>query len=215
MKRSTSTLRWGTTLAVAAASALLVSPADASAIDLTASAGFVKRSLASTDYKTSFAWQLNGDLTFFPMLMMGPYITFASTTPDIAGASSISFRTIGARVKLKVPLPGPVQPFGVAGAGWAHGDFPDQTLRVCLDGSCATRTVPSATANFAEFLVGGGLIWTPAAPLAFTAEFNWRPTTGYTNDTYENQIQTGQTSAPEPSRNGVAWVGLLGVGLSF
>jgi hypothetical protein len=75
--------------------------------------------------------------------------------------------------------------------------------------------VPSATANFAEFLVGGGLIWTPAAPLAFIAEFNWRPTTGYTNDTYENQVQSGQTSAPEPSRNGVAWVGLLGIGLSF
>jgi opacity protein-like surface antigen len=205
----------GVSLVLAAASALVASRADASAIDVTASAGFVKRSLASTDYKTGFTWQLNGDLTFFPMLMLGPYIAFSSTTPDIEGASSIAFRTIGARVKLKLPLPGPVQPFGVAGAGWAHGDFPDQTLQVCVNGQCATRTVPSATANFAEFLLGGGLIWTPAEPLAFTAEFNWRPTTGYTNDTYENQVQSGQTSAPEPSRNGVAWVGLLGVGLSF
>ena len=215
MKRLTKKLRWGASFAVAAASVLVVSRADASAIDLTASGGFVKRSLSNTDYNTSFTWQLNGDLTFFPMLMMGPYIAFASSTPDIDGASSISFRTLGARVKLKIPLPGPVQPFGVAGAGWAHGDFPDQTVRVCFNGSCATRTVPSATADFAEFLVGGGLIWTPAAPLAFTAEFNWRPTTGYTNDTYENQIQSGQTSAPSPSRNGVAWVGLLGIGLSF
>jgi hypothetical protein len=118
-------------------------------------------------------------------------------------------------VKLKIPLPGPVQPFGVAGAGWAHGDFPDQSLQVCVSGTCATRTVPSATANFAEFLLGGGLIWTPAEPLAFTAEFNWRPTTGYANDVYENQVQSGQASAPEPSRNGVAWVGLLGVGISL
>jgi hypothetical protein len=215
MKRTTM-MRWGASLILATTIALVASPARASAIDLTASAGFVKRSLAETDYKTGFTWQLNGDLTFFPMLMMGPYIAFASTTPDLDGATSISFRTIGARLKLKIPLPGPVQPFGVAGAGWAHGDFPDQRLQVCVDGrGCIGRTVPSATANFAEFLVGGGLIWTPAAPLAFTAEFNWRPTTGYTNDTYENQIQSGQTSAPEPSRNGVAWVGLLGVGLSL
>lgn len=215
MKRMTTMLRRGACLIMATASVLVASRADASAIDLTASGGFVKRSLADTSYKTGFTWQLNGDLTFFPMLMMGPYIAFSSETPDIDGASSISFRTIGARLKLKIPLPGPVQPFGVAGAGWSHGDFPDQKLGGCLNGTCVSRTVPSATANFAEFLLGGGLIWTPAAPLAFTAEFNWRPTTGYTNDTYENQIQSGQTSAPAPSRNGVAWVGLLGVGLSF
>ena len=208
-------IRVGASSILAVASFLVASRADASAIDLAVSGGFVKRSLSETDYKTSFAWQLNGDLAFFPMLMMGPYVTFASSTPDIAGASSISFRTIGARVKLKIPLPGQVQPFGVAGAGWAHGDFPDQRLQICVEGRCVDRVVPSATANFAEFLLGGGLIWIPTAPLAITAEFNWRPTTGYTNDTYEKQIQSGDTSAPSPSRNGVAWVGLLGVGLSF
>jgi len=215
MKRTNKKSCLGVSLILAAASVLVASRADASAIDVTASGGFVKRSLASVDYNLGFTWQLNGDITFFPMLMMGPYISFASTTPDFDGASSIAFRTIGARVKLKIPLPGPVQPYGVAGAGWAHGDFPDQTIRVCVNGPCTTRVVPSATANFAEFLVGGGLIWTAAGPLCFTAEFNWRPTTGYTNDTYENQIQTGQAAAPEPSRNGVAWVGLLGVGLSL
>lgn len=215
MKRLTTMMRWGATFCLAAAGTLAASRADASAVDLTLSGGFVKRSLSDTSYNTGFTWQLNGDLTFFPMLMLGPYIAFSSSTPDISGASSISFRTIGARVKLKIPLPGPVEPFGVAGAGWAHGDFPDQTLQVCSNGTCITRTVPSATANFAEFLVGGGLMVTAAGPLVFTAEFNWRPTTGYTNDTYENAIQSGQTSAPSPSRNGVAWVGLLGVGLSF
>ena len=208
-------LRFGVGLVLGAASLLVVSRADASAIDLTASGGFVKRSLSYTDYNTSFTWQLNGDLTFFPMLMLGPYIAFANSTPDISGASSITFRTIGARVKLKIPIPGPLQPFGVAGAGWAHGNFPDQQLRVCVNDNCAERTVPSATANFAEFLVGGGLFWTPAAPLAITLEFNWRPTTGYTNDVYENQVQSGSTSTPSPSRNGVAWVGLIGAGLSF
>ena len=142
-------LRFGVGLFLGAASMLVVSRADASAVDLTASGGFVKRSLSYTDYNTSFTWQLNGDLTFFPMLMLGPYVAFASSTPDLAGASSISFRTIGARVKLKIPIPGPLQPFGVAGAGWAHGDFPNQTLRVCVDNSCQDRSVPSATANFA------------------------------------------------------------------
>jgi opacity protein-like surface antigen len=214
MIRTTTMIRWGASLMLAAATAMTVSRAEA-AIDATASAGFVKRSLAETDYKTGFTWQLNGDLTFFPMLMMGPYISFSNSTPDIGGASSIAFRTIGARVKLKIPLPGPIQPFGVAGAGWAHGDFPNQTLQICANGGCFQRTGPSATANFAEFLVGGGLIWVPVAPLAFTAEFNWRPTTGYTNDLYENQVRSGSTATPSPSRNGVAWVGLLGVGISL
>jgi len=215
MKRTTKMTSLGAGWILATLILLGSSRADASAIDLTVSGGFIKRSLADTSYKTGFTWQLNGDLTFFPALMMGPYIAFASSTPDIDGATSISFRTIGARVKLKIPIPGQIKPFGVAGLGWAHGDFPDQRVQVCVNNSCITRTVPSATANFAEFLVGGGLIWTPAAPLALTAEFNWRPTTGYTNDTYEKQIQSGETSAPEPSRNGVAWVGLLGIGLSF
>ena len=213
MKR-TNTRLWAS-LILTAASLLVARRADASAIDLTASGGIVKRSLADISYNTSFTWQLNGDLTFFPALMMGPYIAFASSTPDLEGANSILFRTIGARVKLKLPIPGPLQPFGVAGVGWAHGDFPDQRLRVCVNDTCVTRTVPSATADFAEFLLGGGLIWTPVAPLAFTAEFNWRPTTGYTNDTYESLVQSGQTTAPAPSRNGVAWVGLLGIGLSL
>src|SRR5688572_24126430 len=214
MKRTTKMTSLGASLILATATLLVAKRADASAIDVTASGGFIKRSLADISYKTGFTWQLNGDLTFFPMLMLGPYVAFASSTPDISGASSISFRTIGARVKLKIPIPGQLQPFGVAGAGWAHGDFPDQRLQVCVNGVCGQRVVPSATANFAEFLVGGGLFWTPAAPLAITLEFNWRPTTGYTNDVYE-QAQTGDTSTPSPSRNGVAWVGLIGSGLTF
>jgi opacity protein-like surface antigen len=207
-------VRAGASLIVAAATLLVTSRADAF-VDVTASGGFVKRSLGGIDYTTGFTWQLNGDIAFFPMLMMGAYVGFADVTPDYTGASSVSFRTIGARVKLKLPLPGPVAPYGVAGAGWAYGNFPDQTVQVCTNGQCVQRTVPNATANFAEFLVGGGLMWTVYAPLALTAEFNWRPTTGYTNDVYENQIQSGSTTAPEPSRNGVAWVGLLGAGLTF
>jgi opacity protein-like surface antigen len=214
MNRTMTMVRVGATLILAAAGVLVASPADAF-VDLTASGGFVKRTLGGIDYNTGFIWQLNGDIAFFPALMMGPYIAFASTTPDFSGATSVAFRTVGARVKLKIPIPGPIQPFGVAGAGWAHGDFPDQRVQICVNGQCREELVPNATANFAEFLLGGGLIWVPAAPLALTAEFNWRPTTGYTNDVYEKQIQSGSTSAPEPSRNGSAWVGLLGIGLSF
>jgi hypothetical protein len=214
MKRTTTVMRLWASLILAMATLLAASRAEAD-IDLTASGGFAKRSLADVSYNTGFTWQLNGDIGFIPMLMIGPYIAFASATPDINGATSISFRTVGARAKLKIPLPGPVQPFGVAGAGWSHGDFPDQKLEICINGVCSTRTLPSATANFAEFLVGGGLIWVPAPPLAITAEFNWRPCAGYTNDVYESQIQSGSTATPEPSRNGVSWVGLLGLGLSF
>ncbi len=54
-----------------------------------------------------------------------------------------------------------------------------------------------------------------AQPLALTAELNWRPTTGYKNDVYDQQVQARSTTAPDPSRNGVAWVGLLGLALTL
>jgi hypothetical protein len=73
-----------------------------------------------------------------------------------------------------------------------------------------------------EFLLGGGFMFDIAGPLALTAELNWRPTTGYSNDEYEKQIQGqvqsgGQTdpSAPKPSRNGYSWTAMGGLALSF
>jgi opacity protein-like surface antigen len=206
---------------VVSAFALLVpTRARASMADLGIEGGIVKRSLSDTSYKTGFTWQLNAELGLLPFLMVGPYVNFAKLTPEVAGGdvSSISFRTIGLRAKLKIPVPGPFTPYGVAGLGWAHADFPDQTLTVCDPQTglvCASKIVPSATANFAEFMLGGGAMLQLAGPLAVTAEFTWRPSTGYKNDTYEQQIQSQQTSAPDPSRNGAAWVGLLGLALAL
>ena len=71
------------------------------------------------------------------------------------------------------------------------------------------------TLSIRQFLLGGGLMYTVAGPLALTAEFNWRPTAGYSNDVYEKQLQARSTAAPDPSRNGVAWTGLFGVALSL
>jgi opacity protein-like surface antigen len=206
-------------VAGAALALLLPSRAEASLIDLGAQAGIEKRSLSDRSYNTGFTWQLNADVTFFPLLMVGPYISFANLTPQIEGAdspSSINFRTIGVRVKLKLPVPGEFKPFAVAGVGWAHGDFPDQVFQRCEPQiGCISKALPNATANFAEFLLGGGVLWEVAGPLTFSLELNWRPSTGYKNDVYEQQVQSQSTTAPEPSRNGAAWVGMLGVGLSF
>jgi len=195
------------------------SRSEASIIDLGVSGGILKRSLSEVDYNTSFAWQLQAEMTFFPFLMAGPYATFTSASASIGTAetpSKIDFRTIGAHFKLKIPVTDSFAPYGIAGVGWAHANFPDQAVTVCnsMVTSC-TITLPSATANFAEFVVGGGVMWTVAGPLALTGEFNWRPTAGYTNDVYERQAQSRQTTAPDPARNGVAWVGLLGIALTL
>jgi opacity protein-like surface antigen len=203
---------------LAAAGASLVSrDANASILDLGAEVGVLKRSLSDTDYGSKFAFQLNADLAFFPLLKLGPYVTFTSATAQAGtdNETSIAFRTIGARLKLTLPLSDVVQPFGVAGIGWAHADFPDQTVAACRLGVCAKQVVPSASANFAEFLLGAGLIVQLAGPLALTGEFDWRPTTGYKNDVYDQQIQAESTTAPDPSRNGVAWVGLFGLALTL
>jgi len=196
-------------------------PAHASIFDFGVQAGVLKRSLSDIDYKASFAWQLHGEMSFLPpVLMAGPYVTFTSATAEVGNSetpSKIDFRTLGFRIKLKIPVTDSVAPFGIAGVGWAHGDFPDQVVTVCDAAlpACIQRTLPNATANFAEFIVGGGVMWVFAKPLAVSAEFNWRPTTGYTNDVYERQIQAKDTAAPDPSRNGVAWVGLLGLEISL
>jgi opacity protein-like surface antigen len=212
----------GSVFSILVAGAVVLWPArsEASIIDLGVQGGVLKRSLSDVDYNTSFAWQLHGEMTFFPFLMAGPYVTFTSATADVSNTetpSKIDFRTLGVRLKLKIPVTDSVAPFGVAGMGWAHANFPDQILTICEPGvpACLQRSVTNATANFAEFLLGGGVQWTFAAPFAVSAEFNWRPTSGYTNDVYERQVQSKQTTAPDPSRNGVAWVGLIGLELTL
>jgi opacity protein-like surface antigen len=213
--------------AAAAVVALADEPrAHASFIDAGIEAGVQKRNLADTSYKVGFAWQLHAELALLPpILMFGPYVTFNTGVPDTAHTtsdpSSVRFTAIGARVKLKIPIPGDFKPYGVAGIGWVHGDFPDQTLKYCdpqIPTACVSTTVPNATANFAEFILGGGLLWEVASPFALTAEFNWRPTTGYKNDTYQNQLNNADsgktnTNPPEPSRNGSSWTAMLGIAL--
>jgi opacity protein-like surface antigen len=213
---------FGTVVAVfiLGTSLLWPSPSLASIFDVGVQGGVMSRTLSDIDYKASFAWQIHGEMTFFPFFMAGPYATFTSATADVNGSetpSKIDFRTLGMRFKLKIPVTDSFAPFGVAGVGWAHANFPDQVLRVCdpMSQACVEKTLPNATANFAEFLVGGGVMWTFSPPFALTGEFNWRPTSGYTNDVYERQVQSMQTTAPDPSRNGVAWVGLLGLELTL
>jgi hypothetical protein len=202
-------------LAITAAAVFTASERDAKAsfIDVGAQAGVMGRSLAGTSYKPSFNFQLHADLALIPpILMLGAYangIPFGGKMkPDSPIATeSINFQGGGLRAKLKIPIPGSFTPYALAGVGYVHANFPDQTLQVCAPGTttCASRTVPSATANFVEFVLGAGFMIELAGPLALTVEGAWRPTTGYKNDTYEQQIQQQSTSAPSPSRNGSAW----------
>ena len=115
-------------VAALAGAAALVWPSSSEAfVDLGVQGGILKRSLSGVDYNTSFAWQLNGELAFFPLLMVGPYVTFASSSPQWAGVespSNIDFRTLGLRLKLKLPLSDDLKPYGVIGAGWAHAELP-------------------------------------------------------------------------------------------
>ena len=202
--------------------------AQASFIDAGIEAGIAKRSLAGTDYKTGFAWQLHAELALIPpILMVGPFVTFASSKPDISGdPSSVPFRTIGLRAKLKIPIPGGFKPYGVAGIGWSHADFAD--VQVCgninISGVAASgcRAFPNANANFVEMILGAGFMIDIAGPLAFTAEFNWRPATGYKNDEYQKAVDAAQanngaapSSRPDPSRNGVVYTVMGGLALSL
>jgi opacity protein-like surface antigen len=201
--------------------------AEASFIDAGIEAGVAKRSLAGTDYKAGFAWQLHAELALLPpILMVGPFVTFANAKTDNADGS-VPFRTIGLRAKLKIPIPGGFKPYGVAGIGWTHADFAD--VKVCGNftvsgvGTANTcQNFPNANANFVEMILGAGFMIDIAGPLAFTAEFNWRPATGYKNDEYQKTVDAAQanngsapTSRPDPSRNGVVYTVMGGLALSL
>lgn len=222
--------------------AALPASASASIIDLGAQAGGIRRNLSDTDYKTGFGWELHGEFAMLPpILMVGPYFGMHTLEPDTKlTTQKINFRTIGAHAKLKIPLPGGIRPYGLLGIGWVHGDFPDLVVdlptvagvtpdknAVCIspaspNPSKSACNIPSATANFVEFKIGGGLMIQLGDYLAFNAEFTWRPTTGYKNDTYENglQGQIGQQSKPSnqlppPGRNGYAFTGMAGLQLTL
>src|SRR5258708_698458 len=93
-------------LTVGSAVALFSSRSEASYFDLGAEGGVLSRSLSDVSYNASFAWQLNGELSFFPYLMVGPYATFTSATAEVSGGdtpSKVDFRTLGIRFKLKIP----------------------------------------------------------------------------------------------------------------
>src|SRR5258707_12553415 len=102
MRRRYATLSLSTFAAMSSAIALWSSRASASFIDFGAEGGVLKRSLSDVDYKTSFTWQLHGEIMFFPLLMMGPYATFASSAAEASGTETsarFDFRTIGLRAK--------------------------------------------------------------------------------------------------------------------
>lgn len=217
--------------------------ASASIIDVGAQAGVVRRNLSDTNYKTGFAWELHGELAMIPpILMVGPYFGMATLEPDstLPALKKITFRTIGAHAKLKIPLPGGIRPYGLVGIGWVHGDFPDLVVdlpsvagvtpdknTVCVSPASPNPTkaacnIPSATANFVEFKFGAGLMIQLGDFVALNFEGAWRPTTGYKNDTYENALQgqVGQQSKPtnqlpQPERNGYSFTGMAGLQLTF
>lgn len=208
--------------------ALPVKDAQASFIDVGVQGGVMGRTLADQKYKPGFSLQLHADLALLPpILMVGAYVDGfpfgGKLTPDngnIGDPHPVTFIGGGLRAKLKIPLPGPFTPYGFAGIGMVHGDFPDQQLTICktiggVSGCAPTQTVPSATALFGEVLLGAGAMIDITGPLKFTLEGSWRPSFGYKNDVYEQQVQSQSTQAPPPSRNGYAWTFHAGLDISF
>jgi opacity protein-like surface antigen len=196
-------------------------------------AGVLQRSLADTRYKPDFAWQVHAEIAFIPsILMVGPYFGMNTGTPEVLNKDGTSqkpvdFRTLGARAKVRLPLGGPVVPYGLIGIGWVHGNFPDQMVQLCstlpapIGYQCdpTPRQVPNATANFVEIPVGVGLAFQLADEVALTIEGDWRPTVGYKNDVYEvaakNAQTTGSTQPPPPGRNGWAFSGMAGLAITL
>lgn len=188
-------------------------------------AGVAGRSLAGTDYKPGFNTQIHADFALLPpILMMGAYVNGfpigGDLTPkDAKGdVKAITFRSYGLRGKLRIPIPGPFTPYGIAGIGLVTANFPETTLTVCdpyTGQACASRKMADARSTFVEFVLGAGLMIQLAGPLNLSLEGAWRPTTGYSNDDYQKALAAQNQSAPQPARTGYAWTALAGLALSL
>jgi opacity protein-like surface antigen len=209
--------------------AAIATERDASAafFELGGEAGVQRRTLAGTDYKTDFSWQVHAELAFIPsVLQVGPYFGMQTAVPQLPTANtpkSVTFDTLGVRAKLRIPTGSPFTPYALIGFGWVHGNFPDQTITECavpgVSATCASVKVVNATANFVEIPVGIGFSIQLADEVAINVEGAWRPTVGYTNDSYEIAIKnaeaTGNTNPPPPSRNGYSFTAMGGLALTF
>jgi hypothetical protein len=217
-------------LAAVAAVGASLAPRDAKAsfLDVGAQAGVASRSLAGTEYKPGLNTQIHADVAMLPpILMVGAYANGwpvggeLSAKDAAAGAKPITFSAFGARAKLKIPIPGPITPYGIAGIGWVTASFPETTLKVCdpLAGAvCAEKKMPDARSNFVEFVLGAGLMIKLAGPIQLTLEGAWRPSTGYTNDDYQKALAGNDPNAPstpKPARTGFALSGLAGLAISL
>jgi opacity protein-like surface antigen len=206
--------------------------ADAALVDVGLEGGLQKRNLGDTDYNWAAVIQAHADIALLPpFLMMGVYGGIQPTTSPInenIPLSSVHFYTIGARAKFTIPIPGPTDAYLIGGVGYVHGDFPDQTIIPCATVAgmrvcdpAAAQTVPNASANFVEFVLGAGLSLEIVDPVKLTLEVNYRPTVGYKNDVYEQQISKAEatmmtpTLPPPPGSNGHSIVALAGIQLAF
>lgn len=206
--------------------ALATRDASASFIDIGVQGGVSSRTLADVRYKPAFNFQAHADLALIPpILMVGAYIggipiggqAYPAAGQGVGTEDSVTFRTFGLRAKLKIPLPGPVTPYGIAGVGLVNASFPDVTITKCAtvagQSGCIGQTVPNANKYFAEFVLGVGMMIKLAGPLFLTLEGAWRPTTGYKNEDYDKALETQKQ--PAPSRTGSSWTFHGGLAISF
>jgi len=230
-------------LACAAGASVSFAPRDAHAIvDFGIEAMAQQRQLAGDNYKPGIGVQGNIDLTIIPaILKFGLYGSWIAAKRDVSNidTNATNFVTGGLRIKGVLPLPGVFHPYALVGVGFTHADMPDATVNVCtaasplppsqippavlasLPPNCI-RKVPNLNGNFGEVTLGVGFQLDITGPLQLIVEADAKPTFGYSNDQYEQQIHgsvnggtTTSSGPPVPSRNGIAWTGLVGLGLSY
>jgi opacity protein-like surface antigen len=206
--------------------------ARASILDFSVSGGVSRRSLSTTDYSPSPVVQASMEVGIVPSIFyLGPYFNFTQATPklllasDSASPSGSKFYGVGLRARIVIPLPDPVAPYFLAGAGLVHANFPNQILSLCtpdvgtVAARCAAVELPNASANFVELTLGGGLRFDLTAHLRLFLEVAWQPTFGYQNDTWESAAHqiasSGSFGALSPSRNGYAFVANGGLMISL
>jgi opacity protein-like surface antigen len=209
-------------------------------VELGGDLGIVVRSLSDVNYKPGFDWQLRADVAVIPpFLTIGAYFSMATLVPTgsfntttTSGSitttvtsddpnKNIQFITGGLRVRIRFPVGTDFMPYGVLGGGFVYGNFPNETVKVCVTipgqnvPSCGSQPVPNATTVFGEIAIGGGLVMRLVDAVFLNAELTYRPTFGYKNDAYSNAVTSQNANIPPPSSNGNAISALAGLTIGF
>jgi opacity protein-like surface antigen len=151
-------------------------------VNVGAEAGVFKRSAdAPNNLKLGFGYGLHGEITFFPLIKVGPYFVHYELSGDNPLGSDATFNTLGLRARLMLPIPGSIKPYGYVGAGYTWMSYGPPRFSDLNN---------PASARFIEIPIGLGLAYEPLPLLQISLDAAYRPGVSFGGNAFDLGVKT-------------------------